>query len=274
MNIKSLMAKLLNIAKAKNLNFQNLLNRFASEQFLYRLSLSEYSQKFIFKGGSLLTYLIESERKTKDLDFSIKQLSNQVDDMMQTIHSVLTIPVDDGIEWQKVTGSPLEHPEMDYPGVRLACPFLIGKTRGTVHMDMALGDVVDAILMPLERLSYRNELLGGKPFSLLAYSPETVFAEKLQISLRKGGQNTRMKDYYDLVKLIAHGLDRAKLKKCIVDVFANRETPIATQIQFEDAEHTQLQTYWEHFLKREKMTDVPANIKEMIDVINAFLKTV
>ncbi len=132
----------------------------------------------------------------------------------------------------------------------------------------------DAILMPLARLSYRNELLGGKPFSLLAYSPETVFAEKLQISLRKGGQNTRMKDYYDLVKLIAHGLDRAKLKKCIVDVFANRETPIATQIQFEDAEHTQLQTYWEHFLKREKMTDVPANIKEMIHVINAFLKTV
>ena len=78
-NIASLHAKLLNISRAKRIDLQLLINRLASEQFLYRLSLSPYAEKFIFKGGSLLTYLIESDRKTKDLDFSIKQMKIQVE---------------------------------------------------------------------------------------------------------------------------------------------------------------------------------------------------
>src|SRR3989338_2435140 len=96
-NIPSLHAKLLNIARAQKIELQLLLNRLGAEQFLYRLSLSPYADRFIFKGGSLLAYLIESDRKTKDLDFSIREISNQVDETVKIIRSVLEIPVDDGI---------------------------------------------------------------------------------------------------------------------------------------------------------------------------------
>ena len=271
-NIASLHAKLLNISRAKKIDLQLLINRLAAEQFLYRLSLSPYAEKFIFKGGSLLTYLIESDRKTKDLDFSIKQMKIQVEGVVKMTRSILDIPMDDGIDWKNIDGAPLIHPEMDYPGVRIACHFLIGKMRGIVRMDLAMGDVVEPVTMSLERMRYKDEPIFGSSFPLLVYPPETIFAEKLQISVKKRGQNTRMKDYYDLSKLIEHGLNEKNLKKCIKDVFLNRETPLPKQIEFESAEYTQLQTYWEHFLKREKMNEAPARIGEIIEKVNAFLK--
>ena len=73
-NASSLHAKLLNSARQEGLEFQLLLNRFGAEQFLERLTKSRYAERFIFKGGSLLAYIIETDRKTRDLDFSIKPL--------------------------------------------------------------------------------------------------------------------------------------------------------------------------------------------------------
>ncbi len=273
-NIESLRARLTNISKEKKIDLQFLLNRLAAEQFLYRLSRSSYVEKFIFKGGSLLTYLIDSNRKTRDLDFSIREIGNQVEGMIKIIQSVLDIPVDDGIEWKKIDGSALNHPEMEQPGVRLACHFLFGKMRGIVRMDMALGDVVEAVKLPLERMQYKKEPIFGGSFSLLVYPPETIFAEKLQISLKKGGQNTRMKDYYDLSLLIEHDLNPKKLKKCIREVLANRNMPLTTQISFNDEEGARLQTYWEHFLKREKLDELPPRISDIIKKVNRFLKKI
>lgn len=272
-NVESLHARLLNIARSKKTDFQLLLNRIAAEQFLYRLSRSPHAEKFIFKGGSLLTYLIDSDRKTKDLDFSVRQIGHRVEEVVKVIQSILDVPVDDGIQWKNIVGAPLDHPDMDYSGVRVACRFLIGKMRGMVRMDMAIGDAVEAVMMPLERMQYKNQPIFGEPFSLLVYPPETVFAEKFQIALKKRGQNTRMKDYYDLFKLIDHDLDGKKLKKCIEEVFSNRKMPPATEIRFEKAESALLQTYWEHFLKREKMADLPPRIENIIDKVNDFLMT-
>jgi predicted nucleotidyltransferase component of viral defense system len=71
-NITSLKSKLLYISKEKKVDFQVILNRFGAEQFLARLSQSSVINQFVFKGGSLLMYLIKTNRKTRDIDFSIK----------------------------------------------------------------------------------------------------------------------------------------------------------------------------------------------------------
>ena len=256
-NIPSLHAKLLNIARAQKIELQLLLNRLGAEQFLYRLSLSPYADRFIFKGGSLLTYLIESDRKTKDLDFSITEMKSRMKNAVKIVRSVTGITVDDGITWKSVEGYPLPHPEMDYPGMRITSHFLLGKMRGVVRMDLAIGDVVEPVTMSMERMSYKGKPIFGSPFPLLVYPPETIFAEKLQTVIRKRGQNTRMKDYYDLFKLIEHGLDVKKVKRQVKDVFENRGTPLPERIRFVPAEHAQLQSYWERFLKREKMSSTP-----------------
>lgn len=113
-NPASLHAKLLHIARERGLEFQLLLNRFAGEQFLVRLSQSQFRDHFVFKGGSLLAYLIETERKTRDLDFTIKHLNPHLDAMMDVIRSILAIPSNDYLEWNEIEGSELIHPNMDW----------------------------------------------------------------------------------------------------------------------------------------------------------------
>jgi hypothetical protein len=49
----SVRARLLNIARQNNFKFDSLLLQYFQERFLYRLSISEYKDKFILKGGLL-----------------------------------------------------------------------------------------------------------------------------------------------------------------------------------------------------------------------------
>lgn len=206
-SIASLQARLLNLSRERGTQFQDLLNSLGAEQFLYRLSISPYAENFIFKGGTLLTYLTESSRKTRDLDFSIKDLDGDVNSIIEIIKSVTEIPVDDGLVWTDLSGDVLSHPEMETPGVRAHCHFLLGKMKGAVHLDVARGDRVEAVLASLPRLEYRGEPFFSEELSLQVYSAEAIFAEKIYIAQSKGAQNTRMKDYYDLHRLCDHQLD-------------------------------------------------------------------
>ena len=171
-SVASLQARLLNISKERNLDYSLLLNRLGAEQFLYRLSISSYADKFVFKGGSLLTYLLSSERKTKDLDFSIQGISNQVDEILPIIKEIVANPVDDGFVWKEIVGETLNHPDMKESGVRLQCRFLLGKMRGSFQIDLALGDVVEAVKRPLERMVYRGQPFFDEPLNLLTYPAE------------------------------------------------------------------------------------------------------
>ncbi len=47
--------------------------------------------------------------------------------------------MDDCLDWGEIEGSSLTHPDMPLPGIRTACHFLIGKMRGQVQIDMAVG---------------------------------------------------------------------------------------------------------------------------------------
>lgn len=271
----SLHTKLLNVAHDTKISFQDLLQRYGSEQFLARLSVSAYADRFIFKGGSLLAYLIDTERQTKDLDFSIRQISNKVDEALIVIRKILEISLDDGLTWSEPTGDALNHPEMDYPGVRIKCDFKLGKAKGVVRMDLAIGDLVEAKKIFLERIRYRGEPLVGDDFHIVSYPPETIFSEKLQIALKRGGNNTRMKDYYDLFKLSQlDSLDLHAIKKSIAVTFTKRGTDVVTKIDFDKTVIDQLQIYWSGFVRKMKLTDVPALINEVIEVINRRLKEI
>ncbi len=272
-NAASLHAKLLNIARKERIEFQLLMNRFGAEQFLARLSRSPFAKKFIFKGGSLLAYLIDTDRKTKDLDFTIKHLSHQVDEVADVIKSVLRIPLDDCLKWGEIESSPLTHPDMDYPGVRIVCHFLIGKMRGRLQMDLAIGDAQEAVPISLKRIRYKDEPLMGPDFEILSYPRELIFAEKLQIAVAKGEENTRMRDYYDLFKLLRHGLDDALLKTCLMSVFAKRETPMISKFSPDEKALSKLQKYWEAYAVKAKLPDAPGKIIEIISLVNDKLKT-
>jgi Nucleotidyl transferase AbiEii toxin, Type IV TA system len=65
----SVRARLLAIATAKGQVFDLVLNRYAVERLLYRLSVSPHAERFVLKGATLLmTWLAAPHRGTRDLD--------------------------------------------------------------------------------------------------------------------------------------------------------------------------------------------------------------
>ena len=271
-NIKSLQGRLRNVARESGVDFQHLLHRFGAEQFLFRVSISSLAEKFIFKGGTLLSYVINSDRKTRDLDFSVKFLNRESEQLPQIIQSILDIPVDDGIVWEQIQHSQLNHPEMTHPGIRIVCDFLLGEMRGQVRMDLAFEDVVPAEKTSLKRIRYKGIPLLGEDFDLFTYSQESIFSEKLQIAIKKGVFNTRMKDYYDLYKLCFAKLSKEKLKECLDTTFKSRKTDLPEKLTFEESSMTKLQEMWAHYLRKQRLHDAPAQIEDVMKKVNLILK--
>lgn len=271
----SIRDKLLRVSKQENVAFQDLLNRFGAEQFLARLSISSYTDKFIFKGGALLTYLLDTDRQTRDLDFSIRQISNQMDDVKRIIQEVLAIQLEDALVWGKLEAAVLNHPQLAYPGVRMKCNFYLGVAKGQVQMDLAIGDEVEARKISLERIRYNEMPLLDSDFEVWGYPPETIFSEKLQTAISKGGQNTRMKDYYDLFKLSQSPLlDDQRLARSIQKTFAHRGTQLLTILDFGSEDVARLQVYWSGFVTKWKMSNVPKEITGVMEVVNQRLKQI
>ena len=70
MNEQALKARLKHIGKEKGKSFNEVWKLLVLERFLARLSRSEYSDKFIFKGGLLLSYYLTIGRETIDIDLT------------------------------------------------------------------------------------------------------------------------------------------------------------------------------------------------------------
>ena len=89
---KSILDRLRNQSKETNLTFQIILQLFAQEEFLRKLSQSEYNKKFVLKGGMFIYTLTNYEsRPTKDVDFVMRSLSNELDDIRAIIAEICEV---------------------------------------------------------------------------------------------------------------------------------------------------------------------------------------
>lgn len=89
----SVKTKLLNIARAEKVDFDALLLRYFQERFLYRLAISEFSDRFVLKGGLLLICLkMSRSRPTKDIDFLAEQIKNDPIELEHIWKSIVVIP--------------------------------------------------------------------------------------------------------------------------------------------------------------------------------------
>jgi predicted nucleotidyltransferase component of viral defense system len=67
MNEQALKDRLLIVAKEKGIHFNKCWKKLLLERFLARLSRSSEREKIIFKGGFLLSYVLDIGRETIDL---------------------------------------------------------------------------------------------------------------------------------------------------------------------------------------------------------------
>jgi hypothetical protein len=187
--------KLLKLAKSQGQPFDVILVRYGLERLLYRLSISKYRNRFILKGGLLVTLWVEDAmRVTRDVDL-LGQGDDDPDRLRETFAEIFSIEVDDGLIFEPETLiAQAIREDVEYGGTRLKAVAFLEKTRISVTIDIGFGDAVAPAPMDIDFPS----LLDMAVSSIRAYLPTTVIAEKFQAIVTLGLINGRMKDYYDL----------------------------------------------------------------------------
>jgi predicted nucleotidyltransferase component of viral defense system len=262
----SVRQRLLNQSRAQGRPFQELLQYFAMERFLYRLAQSPFADRFILKGALLLTaWRAPMSRPTIDIDLA-GRTRNELDHITQLISTVCDVVTEpDGIEFNRASIEVARIKEdADYEGVRVKFHAVLAKARVPMQIDIGFGDVV--VPGPTE-IVYPTLLDFPAPV-LQAYPRETVIAEKLEAITKLGLLNSRVKDYYDIALLSRmYPFEGENLIKAIVATFRHRETKIeAEPIGLTDAFYADPATavLWRAFTRRSRFTEQSGNLERLV----------
>ncbi|EQD56821.1 protein containing DUF1814 [mine drainage metagenome] len=217
----SIRARLLNVAKAQGVDFNQVLVRFALERILYRLTKSQHADRFLLKGALLFTLWYDMpHRATRDADllgFGASDLAS----VAEAFRGIAAVAVDDGIAFDPASVTVDEiRKEAGYGGVRVIIAGELAKARCKAQIDVGFGDAVT----PAPVDSIYPVLLDDLPApKLRAYPTYTVIAEKLHAIALLGMTNSRLKDYFDLsVLLERETLDTDLLAQAIKATFERR----------------------------------------------------
>lgn len=189
-----LKALIRNLSKAKKVEAEIILRNFMLERFLERISISEYKNSVILKGGMLIAAMVGIDsRTTMDMDATIKGLALSESELTVIIEDILRIPIDDGAHFA-LRGIEEIREEADYPGFRISIEAVLDKTRQILKVDITTGDFVT----PRE-IEYSFPLMfEDRSIGILAYNLETVLAEKFETIITRSVTTTRMRDFYDI----------------------------------------------------------------------------
>jgi hypothetical protein len=259
-NAASVLARLLNLAKQSGEDYNLLLNRFALERLLCRISASEHADRFLLKGALLFTLWYDTpHRPTRDADF-LGFGPDGPEHLTDTFRSIAGIDLGDGITFapDSVRVESIRE-DTTYGGWRVRLEARIGNARCALHVDVGFGD---AVTPAAESVTFPVLLADLAAPRLQAYPVYTVIAEKYHAMVSLGIANSRMKDFFDL-SVIAHrsALDGATLARAIGATFARRQTPLPVEAPlaltafFADDEAKRRQ--WAAFLGKARLSARP-----------------
>lgn len=279
-NVKNVAAsirqKLLNTAKEKDRPFNEILQYYVMERFLYRLSISDYKDKFILKGALLFIVWQQSEiRSTIDIDL-LGKINNDPNIITKVFQVIGEINVaEDGVRFDSssVTSEQITV-DADYQGVRICLYGYLDTARVRIQIDIGFSDVVTP---GPEQFIYPTILPVSAP-RLNCYNKETLIAEKLQAIAKLGILNSRMKDFYDIWSLSEQfEFDGTTLKNATRITFQRRETGITEDlIAFLDTfcRNDEKIRQWRGFLRKSRALNIPESLEEIIRDIKRFLNPV
>lgn len=264
----SVRTRLLNVAKAQGVDFNQVLVRFALERILYRLTKSPHADRFLLKGALLFTLWYDMpHRATRDADL-LGFGANDLESVAQIFREIAALAVEDGIVFDpaSVTVEEIRN-EADYGGVRVVIAGDLARARCKTQIDVGFGDVVTP--GPVDSI-YPVLLVDLPAPRLRAYPTYTVVAEKLQAIVLRGMTNSRVKDYFDLsVLLERETFDADLLAQAIKATFERRgmvvpaELPIGLSDEF--AHDVSRQALWQAFIKKNELAAQPlATIVEQL----------
>lgn len=205
-NAMQLKAMVKNIAKEKGISAQLVLQNYMLERFLERVSISDYQDNFIIKGGFLIASMVGLEsRATMDMDATIKRYPVSAETIQKMVEEIIKIDLDDNIFFTFKSISKIRE-NTEYLGYRVALLGNFSPMSVPLKLDITTGDKIT----PRE-IEYDYKLMmEERSIRVLAYNTATILAEKLETVISRGDQNTRPRDYYDiyiLTKLQIENID-------------------------------------------------------------------
>ncbi len=272
---KSIRTKLLNVAKKENVFYQTILTRYFQERLLYRMSQTRYRNNFYLKGGALMyAYERFAARPTLDIDFLGNNISNEGTSIIAAFKEISSVPFEeDGVifDVEHITAQNITEFK-DYHGIRLSIPVKMDSIAQVLTMDIGFGDVVTPSPVNLDFPILLEHLPCA---NILAYSLETVIAEKMHAIIDLADQSSRMKDYYDLHRILKEEkYDPEVLQEAIIRTFENRHTPYDENTMFFRKDfgiNLQMEARWKAFMRKiTKATDL--SFSEVVAFIQETLR--
>ena len=194
-NAMCLKARIRNIAKQKNIPAQVILQNYMFERLLVRMARSEYREKFVLKGGMLVSAIVGLDnRATMDLDTTLKNLPMNPETIQSALEQIIAVPSDDDVTFTIGSITPIRDDDV-YGGYRVMLDARYDTILAPLSIDVSTGD---AITPHAVQFSFSEIFDADKSFNLWAYNIETVLAEKVETILRRTVFNTRPRDYYDV----------------------------------------------------------------------------
>ncbi len=269
----SVRASLSDKAKRTDRPFQELLQYYGLERFLYRLSRSQYRNRFLLKGALMLrVWEAPTSRPTRDIDL-LGYVESRIEALEAIVQEVCSIEAEvDGVRFDAstVAGRRIKE-DADYEGVRIKFTGFLDNARIPMQLDVAFGDVV----YPSAQEKAYPTLLEFPAPRLRTYPRETVIAEKFEAMVYLGTVNGRMKDFFDIWLLARHfDFSGADLAQAMRRTFRNRHTeidsdPVALTAAFTASETTQKQ--WDAFVTRSRIEAAPRTLDGIREHLREFL---
>jgi predicted nucleotidyltransferase component of viral defense system len=262
--------RLLNIARNSGRPFNEILQYFAMERLLYRLSCSEHKRSFVLKGALLFrVWDVPDTRATRDIDF-LAFTDNSPENLQSVFKDICSIDGNDGLLFdpESVNAQTIKK-DADYEGIRLRFAGTLGNAKITMQVDVGFGDIVHPKIVQ----SDYPVLLDLPAPSLRMYPPESVVAEKVEAMLHLGSLNSRMKDFYDIWRIARQfEFDPETVSHSIAQTLKNRRTRL---IQFDElkselVENDALEKQWAAFLTKTGVIG-PDSFHSVLDEIGVFL---
>ena len=197
-NTTQLKALVKNIAKSKNISAQLVLQNYMMERFIERISLSNYRENIIVKGGLLISSIVGLEsRTTMDIDMTVKVKTVDEMSILSIIRKISNIKIDDGVLFEVVNINEIREID-EYLGYRISLIANMPPMKIPLKLDITTGDKI----IPKE-VNYSYPLMfENRSVSITAYNLETILSEKIETIISRGNLNTRMRDFYDVYILL------------------------------------------------------------------------
>lgn len=269
----SIRQRLLNKARETGRPFNELLQYFAMERFLYRLSKSSHADKFVLKGALMFTaWQAPVTRPTMDIDL-LGIIDNSVHAIIAVVRAICRQDIEpDGLVFDAagVEGERIVE-DADYAGVRVRFRGTLGTARVTMQLDIGFGDVV----VPKPKTAHYPTILDMPAPRLRGYSRESTVAEKFEAMVKLGVLNSRVKDFFDIWLLSRQfNFDGGTMAKALTGTFATRGTTIPAEpvaLTGDFANDAARQAQWRAFIRKSRLENAPPNFAEIVEAVAVFL---